>query len=75
MIGRLQLEVRQFISRTRRSLPTRLVHSAAHFVTSAYANEGSSFLRNGEYLDQVLWSIVSDDWLQAKAVWGPRVIH
>jgi ribosomal-protein-alanine N-acetyltransferase len=34
-----------------------------------------SFLRNGEYLDQVLWSIVSDDWLQAKAVWGPKVIH
>jgi RimJ/RimL family protein N-acetyltransferase len=34
-----------------------------------------SFLRNGEYLDQVLWSIVSDEWLQAKAVWGPRVIH
>jgi len=34
-----------------------------------------SFLRNGEYLDQVLWSIVCDDWLQAKAVWGPRVIH
>jgi [ribosomal protein S5]-alanine N-acetyltransferase len=34
-----------------------------------------SFLRNGEYLDQVLWSIVAEDWLQAKAVWGPRVIH
>jgi RimJ/RimL family protein N-acetyltransferase len=34
-----------------------------------------AFLRNGEYLDQVLWSIVSDDWMQAKAVWGPRVIH
>jgi ribosomal-protein-alanine N-acetyltransferase len=34
-----------------------------------------SFLRNGEYLDQVLWAIVSEDWLQAKAVWGPRVIH
>ena len=34
-----------------------------------------SFLRDGEYLDQVLWSIVDEDWLQAKAVWGPRVIH
>ena len=34
-----------------------------------------SFLRNGEYLDQVLWSIVNEDWLQAKAVWGPRVVH
>jgi ribosomal-protein-alanine N-acetyltransferase len=32
-----------------------------------------SFVRNGEYLDQVLWSIVVEDYLQAKAVWGPRV--
>lgn len=32
-----------------------------------------SFLRNGEYLDQVLWSILRDDWYQAKAVWGPKL--
>jgi len=32
-----------------------------------------SFLRNGEYLDQVLWSILESDWRQAKAVWGPKV--
>ncbi len=32
-----------------------------------------SFLRNGEYLDQVLWSMVAEDYHQAKAVWGPRV--
>jgi RimJ/RimL family protein N-acetyltransferase len=33
-----------------------------------------SFLRNGEYFDQALWSILRDDW-QAKAVWGesPKV--
>jgi [ribosomal protein S5]-alanine N-acetyltransferase len=29
-----------------------------------------SFLRRGEYLDQVLWSILDEDWRQAKAVWG-----
>jgi len=34
-----------------------------------------SFLRNGEYLDQALWTILEDDWLQAKTVWGSRVIH
>jgi len=34
-----------------------------------------SFLRNGEYLDQALWTILAEDWLEAKAVWGPRIIH
>jgi RimJ/RimL family protein N-acetyltransferase len=33
-----------------------------------------SFFRNGEYLDQALWSIVREDWRQAKAVWG-SIIH
>lgn len=32
-----------------------------------------SFLRNGQYYDQVLWSILKTDWRQAKAVWGPKV--
>jgi len=34
-----------------------------------------SFLRNGEYLDQALWTILDEDHWRAKAVWGPRVIH
>jgi ribosomal-protein-alanine N-acetyltransferase len=36
-----------------------------------------SFFRRGEYLDQALWAILREDWLQAKATWGagPRVIH
>jgi RimJ/RimL family protein N-acetyltransferase len=32
-----------------------------------------SFLRDGQYLDQVLWSILDTEWRQAKAVWGPKV--
>ncbi len=34
-----------------------------------------SFVRNGEYLDQILWSIVREDWMQAhsKAVWGSAI--
>jgi RimJ/RimL family protein N-acetyltransferase len=31
-----------------------------------------SFLRNGTYSDQILWSILKDDWRQAKVVWGPK---
>jgi len=32
-----------------------------------------SFLRDGEYHDQVLWSIVREDWVQSTAVWSDRV--
>ena len=34
-----------------------------------------SFLRNGEYLDQALWTILQDEWREAKTVWGTRIIH
>jgi RimJ/RimL family protein N-acetyltransferase len=30
-----------------------------------------SFSRNGRHLDQMLWSILEEDWRDAKAVWGP----
>src|SRR6185436_7049134 len=29
-----------------------------------------SFFRNGEYLDQALWTILQDEWMLAKAVWA-----
>jgi RimJ/RimL family protein N-acetyltransferase len=32
-----------------------------------------SFLRNGEYLDQTLWTILDEDWRSAKAFARPRV--
>jgi len=31
-----------------------------------------SFLRNGEYLDQVLWTIVDEDWRQVKTAAAPK---
>ena len=34
-----------------------------------------SFLRHGEYLDQSLWTILGEDWLDAKATWGSPIIH
>ena len=30
-----------------------------------------SFLKNGQFLDQMLWSILAEEWRQTKAVWGP----
>ena len=34
-----------------------------------------SFLKNGEYLDQALWTILRNEWIEAKTVWVSRVIH
>ena len=34
-----------------------------------------SLLRNGEFLDQSLWTIVAEDRREAKGVWGARVVH
>jgi [ribosomal protein S5]-alanine N-acetyltransferase len=34
-----------------------------------------SFYRNGRHLDQMLWSILSEEWRQAKAVWGSDIVH
>ena len=33
-----------------------------------------SLLKEGKYLDQIMWSIVAQDWFQAKAIWE-TVIH
>ncbi len=32
-----------------------------------------SFLRNGQYLDQVLWTILDSDWRGPRAAYAPRV--
>jgi len=32
-----------------------------------------SFLQNGEYLDQALWTVLQEDWRQAKVIWGGEV--
>ncbi len=34
-----------------------------------------SLVRNGEYLDQALWTILADEWLEAKTPSGPSIIH
>jgi ribosomal-protein-alanine N-acetyltransferase len=34
-----------------------------------------SFLKNGQFLDQMLWSILAEEWRQSKAEWGPGLVH
>ena len=32
-----------------------------------------SFLRNGEYLDQTLWTILDEDWRASRMIWGVKI--
>src|SRR5882672_5065877 len=32
-----------------------------------------SLVKDGKCFDQIMWSIVSQDWYQSKAIWGARV--
>jgi RimJ/RimL family protein N-acetyltransferase len=32
-----------------------------------------SFLRNGEYLDQALWTILDEDWRTQRVIWGAQI--
>jgi RimJ/RimL family protein N-acetyltransferase len=34
-----------------------------------------SFLKNGEYLDQALWTILDEDWREAKKIWEGAIVH
>lgn len=34
-----------------------------------------SFLKNGQFLDQMLWSILSEEWRASKAGWGLGRVH
>ena len=34
-----------------------------------------SFLKNGQFLDQVLWSILAEDWRRQESVWSSSLVH
>lgn len=34
-----------------------------------------SFLRDGEYHDQALWTILREDWIEMPALSGPSIVH
>ena len=67
VVGVQRLEARSIASNGRGNAALRKVGAL---------QEGTlrrSFQRNGRYLDQILWSILKDDWRQAKMSWGPRL--
>jgi len=67
VVGMQRLEARSIASNGRGNAALRKV--------GAYQESTlrRSFQRNGRYFDQILWSILKDDWRQTKAVWGPRL--
>ena len=69
VLGAHRLEARAAVLNTRGTAALRKMGAIQEGVLRR------SFLRNGEYLDQGLWSITAEDWLESKAVWGSHLIH
>jgi [ribosomal protein S5]-alanine N-acetyltransferase len=67
VIGTHRLEARAAVANGRGNGALRKVGAMQEGVLR------KSFLRNGEYLDQALWTILDEDWRRAKSVWGPKV--
>jgi RimJ/RimL family protein N-acetyltransferase len=66
VIGAHRLEARAAVANGRGNGALRKVGAVQEGVLR------KSFLRNGEYLDQTLWTILDDDW-RGKSVWGGKV--
>lgn len=68
-VGAQRLEARAALRNTRGTSALRKMGAVQEGILRR------SFLKNGEYLDQGLWTILREEWMEAKAVWGSRVIH
>ncbi|MGH7215321.1 MAG: GNAT family N-acetyltransferase [Tepidisphaeraceae bacterium] len=66
MIGAHRLEARAAVANGRGNGALRKVGAVQEGVLR------KSFLRNGDYLDQTLWTILADDW-RDKSVWGGQI--
>jgi RimJ/RimL family protein N-acetyltransferase len=66
-IGAHRLEARAAIANGRGNGALRKVGAVQEGVLR------KSFLRNGEYLDQTLWTILQEDWRRARSIWSSRV--
>ncbi len=67
VVGVHRLEARSIASNGRGNAALRKVGAMQEGILRR------SFQRNGFSFDQILWSILKDDWRQTKAVWGPRL--
>ena len=67
VVGAHRLEARAAVANGRGNGALRKVGAVQEGVLR------KSFLRNGQYLDQTLWTILDDDWRRGKSVWGTQV--
>ena len=68
-VGVLRLEARAAVANGRGNGALRKLGAVQEGVLRR------SFLKNGQFLDQMLWSILGEEWKQTKAVWGPSIVH
>ena len=66
-VGVHRLEARAAIRNTRGNGALRKIGAVAEGLLR------KSFLKNGEYLDQALWTILDEDWKAQRTVYGVRV--
>ena len=68
-VGVLRLEARAAVANGRGNGALRKLGAVQEGVLRR------SFLKNGQFLDQMLWSILGEEWRQAKAVWAKGHVH
>ena len=69
VLGTLRLEARASMLNGRGNGALRKIGAVQEAVLRR------SFLRDGEYHDQALWTILREDWIEMPAMWGPSVVH
>ena len=69
VIGSYRLEARAATRNVRGNNALRKLGAVREGVTR------KSFLRKGEFLDQSLWTILAEEWREARAGWASPVIH
>lgn len=67
VVGVHRLEARACLQNTRGNAALRKIGAVQEAVLRR------SFLRSGEYQDQVLWTVLGEEWRQAKVIWGGEV--
>ncbi len=69
VIGSYRLEARAAIKNGRGSGALQKIGAVREGVLR------KSLLRNGEFLDQCVWTILAEEWRDGAAAWGDQMIH